>query len=73
MGTSLADPLHMQDHFVQFVHSAGAATRVVLSCSYFGYAALGLVWQERNIGIFKAKESTVLQLLEKIKVSSLCG
>jgi hypothetical protein len=30
-----------------------------------------MVWQEINGCIFKAKESTVLQLLEKVKVYSL--
>jgi hypothetical protein len=30
-----------------------------------------MVWHERNNKIFKAKESTVLQMLEKVKVHSL--
>jgi hypothetical protein len=71
VGTSSADPFHIQDHFVQFVHSAGGSRARRSFMQLLWLCCTWVMCQERNSRIFKAKESTVLQLLEKINVSSL--
>jgi hypothetical protein len=72
VGTSSTDPFKLHhNHFVQFVHSAGGnrARRSFMQLLWLSCTLV--VWQERNSRIFKAKESTVLQMLEKVKVHSL--
>jgi hypothetical protein len=71
VGTSSVDPFLIQDHFVQFIHLAwgNRARRSFMHLLWLCYILV--VWQERNSRIFKAKESSVLQLLEKVKVQSL--
>jgi hypothetical protein len=71
VGTVSADPFHIQDHFVQFVHSTGGSRARRSFMQLLWLCCTWVVWQERNNRIFKAKESAVLQLLEKIKVHSL--
>jgi hypothetical protein len=71
VGFSSADPVSIQDYFVQFSHSAGGsrARRSFLQLHWL--CSIWVIWHERNSRIFKAKESTVLQMLEKVKVNSL--
>ncbi|GAU44687.1 hypothetical protein TSUD_183450 [Trifolium subterraneum] len=71
IGIYSADPLLLRDHCVQFSHSSGdlRARRSFLQLLWL--CSVWVVWQERNNRLFKAKESTVHQLLEKIKVHSL--
>ncbi|MCH93831.1 kinesin-like protein, partial [Trifolium medium] len=65
------DPFLLQDHFVQFTHSAGGprARRSFLQLLWL--CCIWVVWHERNSRIFKAKKSTVHQMLDKIKAHSL--
>jgi hypothetical protein len=68
---STADPLSIQEHFVQFTDSAGGyrARRSFLQLLWL--CSIWVVWHERNSWIFKAKESMVFQMLYKVKVHSL--
>jgi hypothetical protein len=70
VGISSADPLQFQDHFVQFVHSAGVSRARRSFMQLFWLCCIWVVWQEQNSRIFKANESSVLQMLEKVKVHS---
>jgi hypothetical protein len=71
VGISSANSFLLHDHFVQFTYSASGAR----SCRFFmqllWLCCIRVIWHEPNNRIFKAKESTVLQLLEKVKVNSL--
>jgi hypothetical protein len=71
VGTSSVDPLLLHGHFLQFIHSAGGswARRRFMQLLWLCY--IWVVWHERNNKIFKAGESTVLQLLEKVQVHSI--
>jgi hypothetical protein len=71
VGISTADPYLLRDHFVQFVHSAGGTHTRHLFMQLLWLYCIWVVWHEWNNRIFKAKESTVLQLFEKVKVHSL--
>jgi hypothetical protein len=54
--------------FFQFVYSAGGTWE---ACKLLWLCSIWVVWHERNSRIFKTKESTVLQMLEKVKVHLL--
>jgi hypothetical protein len=71
VGISSADPLVLQDHFVQFTYSAGGSRARRSFMQSLWLCCIWVIWHERNNRIFKAKESTVLQLLEKVQVHSL--
>jgi hypothetical protein len=65
VGISSADPFFIRDHFVQFIHYRRSFLQLFRLCSIW------VVWHEWNSRIFKANESTIHQLLDKIKVHSL--
>jgi hypothetical protein len=71
VGISSPDPLSIQDHFVQFSYSAGGSRARHSFLQLLWLCSIWVVWHEHNNRIFKAKESTVLQMLEKVKVNSL--
>jgi hypothetical protein len=71
VGFSSVDPVSIQDHFVQFSHSAGGSRARRSFLQLLWLCSIWVIWHERNSRIFKAKESTVLQMLEKVKVNSL--
>jgi hypothetical protein len=61
----------LHDHFRQFVYSAGGSQARRFFMQLFWLCGILVVWPERNNRIFKAKESTVLQMLEKVNVHSI--
>jgi hypothetical protein len=71
VGFSSVDPMSIQDHFVQFSHSIGGSRARRSFLQLLWLCSIWVIWHERNSRIFKAKESTVLQMLEKVKVNSL--
>ncbi|MCH86299.1 hypothetical protein A2U01_0007153, partial [Trifolium medium] len=65
-GETITDLIwHKQEHFVQFIHSSGGlrARRSFLQLIWL--CSIWVVWNEWNNRIFKAKESTVHQMLDK--------
>jgi hypothetical protein len=67
---SSADPKLLQDNIDQFIHaSEGSRARrsflqlIWLCCIY-------VMWSERNNRVFKAKENTIHQMLDKVKLHS---
>jgi hypothetical protein len=70
LGISVADPFHFQEHFIRFAYSSGGSRvlrnfmQLVLLCW------MCILWNERNNRIFKNKESTIHQLLEKVNLHS---
>jgi hypothetical protein len=71
IGISSADPLVLHDHFLQFTYSAGGSHARRCFMQLLWLCCIWVVWHKRNNRIFKANESTVLQLLEKVKVHCL--
>jgi hypothetical protein len=68
---SPADPFLVHDQFVQFIHSAGDSRARHSFLQLLWLCIIWVVWHERNSRIFKAKESPVHQLLDKVKSHSL--
>jgi hypothetical protein len=71
IGISSVDPLVLHDHFLQFTYSADGSRARRFFMQMLWLCCIWVVWHERNNRIFKAKESTVLQLLERVKVHPL--
>jgi len=55
------------DRFNQFIFVGGVAKarRSILQVIWFAFA--WKIWKERNNGLFKAKECTIVQVVDKIK------
>ncbi|KAK2362876.1 hypothetical protein QL285_087903 [Trifolium repens] len=66
----MADAHNLSDHFVQFTHSAGGlrARRSFLQLVWL--ACVWVVWNERNLRVFRNYENSVYQLLDKVKMFS---
>jgi len=67
LGISSVEPFRVTKHFYQFVYSVGGLRthRAFLQLIW-----LCCVWNRRNSRIFKNTESTVHQLVEKVKIRS---
>jgi len=65
-----ADPSTMVDHFIQFGTSANLAKSRCSFMHLVWFASSWVIWKERNVGLFCAKENTPSQLLENIRVLS---
>jgi len=67
IGVSAVMPVSVVDHFVQFNYFGGAAKsrRSILQVIWF--ATAWEIWKERNKRIFNAHESSIMQVVDKIK------
>ncbi|RHN70051.1 putative reverse transcriptase zinc-binding domain-containing protein [Medicago truncatula] len=70
LGIATAEPLCVSDHFYQFVYSAGASSTICSFLQLIWLCSVGVMWSERNSRVFKNKDHTVHQLVEKIKLQS---
>jgi len=70
IGVESADPEHLRDHFVQFVHSSGGTRSCHSFMQLLWLCCVWVIWTERNNILFKNMESTAHQLLEKVKLHS---
>jgi len=70
LGVHSADPLTIVDHNLQFGTSSGLAKSRCFFMYLIWYASSWVIWKERNVRIFRTKESTPYQLLENIKLLS---
>ena len=71
IGFDGVDSQVLSDHFLQFInHTGGLKAR----CSFLHMIWLlcvWIIWNERNCRLFKNKECTIIQLLDKVKSQSL--
>nr|ABD28363.1 hypothetical protein MtrDRAFT_AC148289g7v2 [Medicago truncatula] len=70
LSVPLVNPLSISNHYLQFRISSGFA---IFRCSFMHllwFASIWVIWKEMNARIFRAKESTMHQLLENIKLIS---
>ncbi|KAK2445376.1 hypothetical protein QL285_016316 [Trifolium repens] len=67
---SAVDAYSLFDHFVQFTFSAGGlrARRSFLQLVWL--ACVWVVWNERNLQVFRNPENTMHQLMDKVKLLS---
>ncbi|KAK2367069.1 hypothetical protein QL285_065630 [Trifolium repens] len=70
IGFSAVDAPTLSDHFVQFSFSVGGrrARRSFLQLIWL--ACVWVVWNERNLRVFKGSTTSVYQLLDKVKLFS---
>ena len=69
IGISGVDPLNLHGHFFQFTNSIGMSRKQRSLCSFFG-SCVWIVWNERNNRIFKNIQTTMIELMEKVKYNS---
>jgi hypothetical protein len=71
IGVYSVDPQQVTDHFYQFAHSSGgyAPRRSLLHLIWL--CCIWVLWNERNQRLFANKVNSTMQLLEKVKMSSL--
>jgi hypothetical protein len=70
IGFSAVDAYSLPEHFVQFTYSAGGlrARRSFLQLVLL--ACVWVVWNERNLRVFRNSTNTLHQLLDKVKIFS---
>ncbi|KAK2362515.1 hypothetical protein QL285_087573 [Trifolium repens] len=70
IGFSAVDAYSLTDHFLQFTYSCGGlrARRSFLQLIWF--ACVWVVWNERNLRVFRNSANFVHQLLDKVKLFS---
>ncbi|MCH82214.1 kinesin-like protein [Trifolium medium] len=71
IGISTAGLNTLQDHLVQFTHSAGGSRPRRSFMQLIWLCCIWVVWTERNNRVFKDKEATLHQMLDKVKLHSL--
>jgi hypothetical protein len=54
IGVSSADPISLQDHFLQFIHSAGGVRAHRSFMQLVWLCCISVMWTERNNRVFKA-------------------
>ena len=70
IGLTMVNPRYVEDHFNQFTYVGGGSKvqRSIMQVLWF--ATVWEIWKERNNKIFNAKECSILQVVDKIKVIS---
>jgi len=71
IGVYSVDPYQVTDHFYQFVHSSGGLARRWSFLYLIWLCCIWVLWNERNQRLFANKANSTVQLLEKVKMSSL--
>ncbi|KAK2440989.1 hypothetical protein QL285_012338 [Trifolium repens] len=71
IGVSSADPISIQDHFLQFIHSAGGLRARRSFMQLVWLCCISVMWTERNNRVFKATAATTQQMFDKVKLHSL--
>jgi hypothetical protein len=71
IGVSSADTVLLQDHFLQFIHSIGGLRARRSFMQLVWLCCISVMWTERNNRVFKAKETTIHQMFDKVKLHSL--
>jgi hypothetical protein len=66
-----AGPELLHDYLVQFTHTSGGSCvcRWFLQLNWL--CCIWVMWSQRNNRVFKAKENTIHQILDKVKLHSL--
>jgi hypothetical protein len=71
VGISSADPFLLHDLSFNFFIKETVPEHAVFSCIYFGYVLFWWFGMNEITDFFKAKKSSIIQMLENVKVHSL--
>jgi len=71
IGMSGVDPLTIDDHFTQFIHSSGHSKARRFFLQLIWLLCVWLVWNERNNILYNNIQANIDQLVEKVKFNSL--
>jgi hypothetical protein len=71
IGVSSVEPNDICEHFFQFIHCTGYSRKRKSFLQLVWLLCVWVVWNERNNKIFNNVQTTIDQLLEKIKFHSL--
>jgi len=64
------NPTHISDHFLQFGQLRGLTKNHRSAIHLLWLSCIWVIWNEKNGQIFKQKEHSLNQLLEKIKLQT---
>jgi len=67
LGISTIIPYTLSNHIAQFVFAAGSTKTRQSIMQVLWFATVWEIWKERNNRIFKAKECSIIQVVDKIK------
>jgi len=67
IGMSGVDPLNIDDHFIQFTHSTCHSKARQSFLQLIWLLCVWLVWNERNNRLYNNIQTTIEQLVEKVK------
>jgi hypothetical protein len=67
---SAVDAYSLTDHFIHFTYSAGGLRARQSFLQLVWLACVWIVWNERNLRVFRNSENTVHQLLDKVNLFS---
>jgi len=70
LGIATIEPLCLSNHFYQFVYFGGASRTIRTFMQLIRLCFMWVLWNERNSRVFKNRDHTVHQLVEKIKLQS---
>lgn len=62
-----ADPQVIYDHFIQFIYASGRLNARSLFLQLIWFICVWIVWNERNNMLFNNTETSIPQLLDKVK------
>jgi hypothetical protein len=71
LGVVGVDPQHMADHLLQFIQYAGSLKSRRSLFQMIWLQCIWVLWNERNDRIFRNRQSSLPQMLDKVKSSSL--
>jgi len=71
LGVYSVDPQHVMEYFHQFIYSSGGHTsrRSFLHMTWL--CCIWVLWNERNHQLFSNNVKSIMQLLEKVKITTL--
>jgi len=67
LGVSGVETYNIGDHFIQFINYIGTSTKRHSLMQLMWLSCVWIIWTERNNKIFKNFQTSMLELLEKIK------
>lgn len=71
IGVYLVNLQHVLDHFIQFSYSSGGFKHRRLFLQLIWLCSVLVLWNERNHRLFSNNAKSTMQLLEKVKITSL--
>jgi len=71
LGVEGVDPQHISDHFLQFIHYADCLKSRRIFFYLIWLQCIWVLWNDRNDRIFRARQSSLPQMLDKVNSYTL--